>query len=849
MLTRLALRVRIATLIIMALVIAGGAFSLSRLQVELLPDVDFPLVTVSAFYPGADTQTMLRSVSEPLEKTPEGLEGLRTVRSISSPSFSLVLAEFEFGTDMKAVERTVTERVRTALLPPSAQPPRVARVNPDEFPVLELSALGQRDVTDLHRIISTQVLPLLQQIPGVFSAELPLGSESGTVVARTNGAPSLPITIVKHPDANTVEVVDRVMERLKEAAPSLPADVQFVTIANQAPDIQNSINTLTREVLLGGILAVLVIFAFLLSVRPTVVSGVAIPVSLLGGLIVVGLQGMSLNIVTLGGLAVAVGRVVDDSIVVMENIHRHRQRGEEALQAALDGTREVAGAITSSTLATIAVFAPLGFIGGIIGTFFLPFALTVTYALLASLLVALTVVPVLGSFLIQRRGEEPERQTTLQRLYTPVLRWALAHKPATIAIALVLFMGSLGLAGVIPISFLPSSTQNVLTAQVDFPPGTSGEAMTQEVEEVEQVMASKREQGVVTTYQVTMGTDGNPFRLGAGSGGVGLLAVLHEDADPEEAADALRQELSGPGRYVTVSQAEGGGPQANALELTLFAEDQDSLATAAGQVANAIQEVEGLINVRADAQSTSGSGSGEPSQIVRLNGRRAATVTGTITVQNTQRVNQEVNRLVNGLQLPPGVEIETGGVFRDINEVFVQMGIAMATGVGLVLLVMLLTLRSFVMPFIISSSLPLASIGALGALAITQRTLGLPALMGMLMLIGLVVTNAIVLIVFVEQLRAQGRTISQALIEGGRTRLRPILMTAFATIFALLPLAVLPGESSGIIGAELATVVIGGLVTSTFLTLVVIPVVYNLVRRERRQPISAAPAASPEAVH
>ena len=845
MLTRLALRARIATLVIMALIIAGGAFTLNRLQVELLPDVDFPLVTVSAFYPGADVATVLRDVSQPLEKAAEDLEGLRTLRSITSPNFSLVLAEFDFGTDMKAVERAVAGKVRAAALPPTVLPPRVARVNPDEFPVLELSALGQRDVADLHRILSTQVIPLLQQTPGVFSAELPLGSASGNVVSRTNGLPSLPITVIKHPDSNTVEVVDRVMERLREAQSTLPPDVQFVTIANQAPDIQNSISTLTREVLLGGILAVLVIFAFLLAVRPTIVSGIAIPVSLLGGLIIVGLQGMSLNIITLGGLAIAVGRVVDDSIVVMENIYRHRRRGEEALQAALAGTREVAGAITSSTLTTIAVFAPLGFMGGIIGSFFFPFALTVTYCLLASLLVALTIVPVLGSYLIQGRGDEPERETRLQRVYTPFLRWALAHKLATIAIALVLFLGSLGLIGVIPVSFLPSSTQGVLTARVNFPPGTTRVAVTQQVAEIERVLAAKREQGAVTTYQVSVGSDGNPFRLGAGTGGAGLLAVLHEDADPEQVAEALRRELAGPGREVTVAQAEGGGPQGNTVEIILFAEDTGALATAADQIVGAIKGVDGIINVRSEAVTPV---DGSATQITRVNGRRAVTVTGTITAENIQRVNQEVDRVVTQLQLPQGVEMETGGAFQDINEVFTQMGIAMATGVGLVLLVMLLTLRSFVTPFIIIFSLPLASIGALGALAITQRTLGLPALMGMLMLIGLVVTNAIVLIVFVEQLRAQGRTVSQALIEGGRTRLRPILMTAFTTIFALLPLAVLPGDSSGIIGAELATVVIGGLITSTFLTLVVIPVVYNLVRRDRR---AAPTAASPsgEAVH
>ncbi|MSQ13713.1 MAG: efflux RND transporter permease subunit [Dehalococcoidia bacterium] len=846
MFTRLALRARIATLVIMALIIAGGAFTLSRLQVELLPDVDFPLVTVSAFYPGADMATVLRDVSQPLEKTTHGLEGLRTVRSITSPNFSLILAEFDFGTDMKRVERVVAEKVRASALPPSVQPPRVARVNPDEFPVLELSAIGQRDVADLHRILSTQVIPLLQQTPGVFSAELPLGSESGMVVSRTNGLPSLPITIIKHPDSNTVEVVIRIMERLREAQSTLPPDVQFITIANQAPDIQNSISTLTREVFLGGILAVLVIFAFLLNVRPTIVSGIAIPVSLLGGLIVLGLQGMSLNIITLGGLAIAVGRVVDDSIVVMENIYRHRQRGEEALQAALAGTREVAGAITSSTLTTIAVFAPLGFMGGIIGSFFFPFALTVTYCLLASLLVALTIVPVLGSFLIQRRGDEPERETRLQRVYTPFLRWALAHKLATIAIALVLFVGSLGLLSVIPVSFLPSSTQGVLTAQVNFPPGTAREAMTQQVEEIERVLASKREQGTLMTYQVTVGSDGNPFRLGAGAGGAGLLAVLHEDANPEQVTEALRRELAGPGREVTVAQAEGGGPQGNTVQITLFAEDTGALASAADQIVGAIKGVGGLINVRSDAVTP---GDASATQIVRVNGRSAVTVTGAITAENTQRVNQEVNRILAQLPLPSGVEIETGGAFQDINEVFTQMGIAMATGVGLVLLVMLLTLRSFVTPFIIIFSLPLASIGALGALAITQRALGLPALMGILMLIGLVVTNAIVLIVFVEQLRAQGRTVSQALVEGGRTRLRPILMTAFTTVFALLPLAVLPGDKSGIIGAELATVVIGGLITSTFLTLVVIPVVYNLVRRDRGRPVPTSASADPASVH
>jgi multidrug efflux pump subunit AcrB len=841
MLTRLALRARVLTIIVTIAVIVAGVFSASRLQVELLPDVDFPLITVATVYPGADPQTVLANVTQPVEQAVQGLNGLATVRSTTSPNVSLVIAQFDFGTDMKAVERTVAGRLKALALPPGAQPPRLARLNLDEFPVLELSALGQTDINALHAVLSTQVLPAVRAVPGVYSAELPLGAEAGTSITRTNGAPSLSISVVKEPDANTVEVVEGVMAKLDEVKPSLPAGITFVTIANQAPDIQNSVNTLLRELLLGGILAVLVIFAFLLSVRPTLVSGVSIPVSLLAGLIIMGVQGMSLNIITLGGLAIAVGRVVDDSIVVMENIFRHLQRGEERMQAALNATREVAGAIISSTLTTIAVFVPLGFMGGIIGTFFRPFAVTVTYALLASLVVALAVVPVLSTYILSRTMRIKEKETLLQRVYTPIVRWALGHKKSTIAAAVVLFIGSLALVPLIPISFLPSSQLKVVSARVNYPRGTAPPSLQQGMADVETTLERFRKDGEVTTYQVTLG-QGNGFTSVfsvAGATTIDALVVLSEDATAEAVAESLRAELKVEGADVTVSLAQVSGPQANTMQLRVLGNDPQELTPAALSLVASLQQLPGLINVTSDAPEPGAPGD---SLISRVNGRRSVIISGTITEQNTQRVNMEVQRVIAAAKLPASITVESGGVFRDIGETFRQMGIAMAISVVLVFAVMVITMRSFASPFVIVFSLPLASIGALGALAITQRSLGLPALMGILMLIGLVVTNAIVLVVFVEQLRQQGRTMRDALIEAVRTRLRPILMTAFTTIFALMPLAVLPGESSGIIGAELATVVIGGLITSTFLTLVVIPVVYNLVRRERRQGALAEPA-------
>ncbi|MCH8940769.1 MAG: efflux RND transporter permease subunit, partial [Chloroflexi bacterium] len=266
-------------------------------------------------------------------------------------------------------------------------------------------------------------------------------------------------------------------------------------------------------------------------------------------------------------------------------------------------------------------------------------------------------------------------------------------------------------------------------------------------------------------------------------------------------------------------------------KVTLTGDDYSEVSATALRLTEALQEMDGLANVGSDAQDVTDG----ITTITRVNGRRAVTISGSITDVNTQGVNRAVTQKVEEVGLGPGVILEKGGVFADIAEAFAQLGMAMVFGIILVYVVMVVSMRSFLIPFVIVLSLPLASIGALGALFITQRTLGLPALIGMLMLIGLVVTNAIVLLAFVEQLRAKGMSVYDALIEGGRTRIRPILMTAFTTSFALLPLAVIVSDG-GIISAELATVVIGGLMTSTFLTLVVIPAIYSLVRRDRPVP-------------
>ena len=852
--TRLALRVRIITLILLLALIVGGIWSYTRLQVEYLPSVDFPLVTVVTFYPGAGPDTVLEDVTIPIEKILQEQEDVKLVQSTSSLNLSVVSAEFAFGTDTAAIEDIVQGQVDQLQLPPPVGTPNVGRLNFEQFPVLQVSARSNLPPEELQTVVERDILPRLREVPGVDSADIPANAGGQGVISRTNGQPSLTINVVKGADNNTVEVVNAALAELDDIKAGLPADIQFTEISNQGPEIQDSIDTLGREVALGAVLAILVILGFLLSVRPTFVTGISIPASLLAGIIVMNLQGMSLNVVTLGALAIAAGRVVDDSIVVMENIYRHIQDGEERLHAAFEGTKEVALPITIATMTTIAVFAPLGFIGGIVSEFFLPFALVITYALLASLLVALTAVPVLASLLIKRHATDTAEEVLSRRIiriYTPLITWALGHRLYTILGAILLFAGSMSLLANIPIGFLPGSVQNVLSIEIDTPPTTSPNVIAGYLDEAEAQLEELRLAGDVEAYTSQVG---GGFGFGGPGGGlttINMSARLAEDVDALAMSDRLQEAFSGPDRTVFIEQAQGGGPPAGGLEIRLISEDYLRLIEASDRLIGPVAELDGVINVRSDAIEVSGSNPLGAAfiPITRVDGRRTVTISGVITAQDTRAVSAEIDRIVDEVGLPPGVERETGGVFSDIQEVFTQMVIAMGIGAVLVYAVMFVAQRSFITPMIILIAVPLAFTGAVTALFLTGRALSLPGLMGLLMLIGLVVTNAVVLIAFVDQVRGRGARIRDALIQGGQARIRPILMTALTTSFVLLPLALEEGQSSGIIGAELATVIIGGLMTSTVLTLVVIPVVYRLLRREDRElpdtPLTGRPSVAP----
>ncbi|MET7373746.1 efflux RND transporter permease subunit [Micromonospora arida] len=740
-----------------------------------------------------------------------------------------------------------------------------------------------------------------------------------TAITRTNGKDSLGIAVTAAPDGNAVQISHDIRDRLDDLKDASGAELTVVF--DQAPFVEKSIESLTTEGLLGLVMAVIVILVFLLSVRSTVVTAVSIPLSVLVALIALWIGDYSLNLLTLGALTIAVGRVVDDSIVVLENIKRHLEYGEEKRHAIITGVREVAGAVTASTLTTVAVFAPIALVGGFVGQLFAPFAITVTVALLASLLVSLTVIPVLAYWFLKPRGgtaddeavrrgaEEKELRSPLQRAYLPVIGFATRKRSTrwiTVGLGLLVLFGTFGLAQKLETNFLDDSGQDTLNMSQELPAGSGLAATDAAAKQVETVLS--RTEGV-ETYQVTAGGGDNPFggggnniatwslaldgdtdakqmrevlreefdKLGSGMGEISFgggqeastsqLEVIVQASDPEvltRAAEEARAAMAGvpdvedvttslaaqvPRVDVTVdrvaagraglteaavgqlvSQAFRGAPLG---QVTLDGQQQNVVLRLGTQPPMSVEQLRALpvgpVKLGDIAEVTQGEG---PQQVSRIDGERSVSVTGAATGSNLGATSQELQKRLDGINVP-GATFTIGGVSADQADAFGDLGLAVLAAIAIVFLIMVATFRSLTQALILLISIPFAATGAIGLLLATGTPLGVPALIGVLMLVGIVVTNAIVLLDLINQYRAQGMGVQEAVVEGGRRRLRPILMTAVATIFALLPMAFgLTGEG-GFISQPLAVVVIGGLLSSTLLTLILVPTLYTMVEHTK----------------
>ncbi|WP_438488399.1 efflux RND transporter permease subunit [Streptomyces sp. S186] len=761
-------------------------------------------------------------------------------------------------------------------------------------------------------------------------------SATPTSLTRTDGRPSLAVTVTMNQDGSAVAISDAVKGKLDGIRKDLGRGAHVTIASDQGPQVSRSIESLTTEGLLGLVMAVVVILVFLLSLRSTLVTAVSIPLSVVLTLIVLWTGDLSLNMLTLGGLTIAIGRVVDDSIVVLENIKRHLGYGEERREAILKAVKEVSGAITSSTLTTVAVFLPIGVVGGMVGALFGSFSITVTVALLSSLLVSLTVVPVLSYWFLRapeipagtdpeelrRAAEEKETRSALQRLYVPVLRFATRRRALSVLIAVVILLGTFGMAPLLKTTFFDQGKQDTLSIKQELKPGTSLGAADAQAKRVEKVLAADKD---VQDYQVTVGSSGMMAAFGGGSGAnqASYQVKLKSSADSDKVTEHLRAELAklGPAAGDTSVSAGGGGFGNQNLSVVVKAGDADVLKRASEQVRTAVAGLDHVTDVRSDlaqsvprisvtpndraaaagysqatlgaavAQAVNGTPSGKavlddterdvvirsahpatteaqlkdlplptpsgmarlgdlatvrtvagPVQMTRIDGARSATITAKPTGDDTGAVSAKLQSEIRSLKLPAGATATVGGVSQDQTDAFGKLGLAMLAAIAIVFLLLVGTFRSIVQPLILLISIPFAATGALGLLVATGTPMGVPAMIGMLMLIGIVVTNAIVLIDLINQYRAKGYGVVEAVVEGGRHRLRPILMTALATIMALLPMALSVTGDGGFISQPLAVVVIGGLITSTLLTLLLVPTLYAIIelRKERRAAKKAA---------
>jgi multidrug efflux pump subunit AcrB len=763
----------------------------------------------------------------------------------------------------------------------------------------------------------------LETTPKVKLSDIATITTVGTQdqITRFNGKESYVLQITKAQDANTADVSNEAKAALAQYKTDANLDIHV--IQDLGAEIEKSVADLIREGLYGILFCILIIFLFLRNVRATIISILSIPISIFATIALLNQMDYTLNIMTLGGIAVSIGRIVDDSIVVIENIYRWRQeKGAElkGRELAYRATKEVIGAVSSSTIATVVVFLPLAFVSGIIGEFFRPFAIAVVSSIIASLFVAMMLIPVMGAKFFNK-VKPHHTEGKLIKLYEKWIRGALKRKKTVLSVALALFVASLCTIPFLGISFLPGGSTPTAAIDLTLPSKSSiaeTNALTIKVEDYVKGLTG------VKDYQVSIGGGGGgggPFQSSGSNTNKATIDIqFAADAKMDALIDKANIELkdivaaAAPNSTVNVKAGQQEGPPSgNGIDVSLYSSNPDDLSKAAAQVndlmkqnnklkditnnmqdvtpkwvlslnqtginanVSAFQVMQAVneqirpvdvgtytldnkessitmsyaqpISTKEELENISISTMGgvmklkeiadltEANAPITVNhdaGKAYAKISGTIKSDaSTSTVTNEVQKDIRSLALPEGVEVSFGGGLEMITSGFTSLGIAMASAIFLVFLVMSMTFGGLKTPLIILSSLLFVPVGSLGALLVTGQTLSMSAMIGMLMLVGIVVTNAVVLLDRVEKNWKSGMVMTESIVEGSKNRVRPILMTACATILALVPLA-LSNSTSGLISGGLAITVIGGLFTSTLLTLVVIPVIYQMTGKRRK---------------
>lgn len=1017
----------VATVMGALIVVIVGLFALTRLPIDLLPDVTLPTLTVRSDYGSASPEEMERLVTEYIEEAVSLVSGVTEISSESGEGSSSVRVRFAWGTDLDAATNEVRDRLDriSDQLPEDMARPRILKYDVSNSPIVHLGVSGDLEPVELTTLIENQILYRFERLPGVAAVDMwgayereirveldpgrvrALGLPLDTVVQALRGANvNLPagqldqgryevtvrtpgefasvqeiadtvvlstpnglirvrdvaevldthrdltrivriggnlgirLAVRKESEANTAEVARLVMAEVEKVNEAYP-QVKVVPVLDQGRYIERSLRNVGSSILYGGGLAVVVLLVFLRNVRSTLVIAVSIPLSVIATFALIYLGGFTLNLMTLGGLALGIGMMVDNSIVVLENIYRRRQEeNEDARTAAVMGAHEVQTAIIASTITTLVIFLPLAFAQGVSGALFQQLAMVVAFSLVVSLFVALTLVPMLSSRLLGRTAAPGHRRPTflervgdrvfgaIDRFYLAVLRDALRARALTVVLVFGLLGVSLLLVPRLGTEFLPPSDEGEVRVNGEMEVGTRLDLVDRQTRLMESLVLPHVPE--LAAAVVSAGASGwNPGDASEGEIQMSLVPLSQRSRSNVEIADDLRRRLASkvPGMVIRTRAPQGqrmlerlvGGSEGLTLEVRGY--ELDTLDALAAEAAAVMKDIEGVTDLQVSQEA------GVPQELVRidrdkaaslgvsvqriastletaLGGRRAGdfreggdehrilvrlqgarrlpleeildltvrsdagrdvalrnlvsiepergplvigrkdqqrfvTVQANVSGRDLGSVAADVLDRLTTIPRPMGYDFVLSGAYKEQQAAFRELQVMFILAIGLVYMVLATQYESLRDPLVVMFSVPTAAVGVIVVLFLTNTTLNIQSYIGCIMLGGIVVNNAILLVDQAGRLRrSAGMTPRDALMEAGRRRLRPILMTSLTTILGLLPLALGLGEGADA-QAPLARAVVGGLAFSTLVTLVLVPAVYSLVHPDRRR--EAAP--------
>ncbi len=849
-------------------VTVAGVLAFSSLKYALFPDITFPVVVVNATAPLTTALDTEGKLTQPLEERLRSLEGLENIRSSTYPSQTAVALSFAVGTNLETSTKNVETALKQLTLPQGATS-KIIPLNLNESAAISYAIESPtRNLKDLTKLAQDEIVSAIAKLPGVLKVSLlgaatanpPLNPanasaaipQAGATLVRFNGQDALAFQVIKRGSANTLEVVSRVEKEVQRLRSTLK-DVKLTLAATQAEYIRQATQSTIDALLEAVLLSIVVIFPFLWNWRATLISALAIPTSLLATFIVMAIFGFNLETITLLALALVIGSIVDDAIVDVENIMRHIEDGETPRQAALLATNEIGLTVTAATLTAVAVFLPIGLMGGVIGQFFKPFGITVSAAMLASMLVARTLSPVLAIYWLKPKSSlSPRREAKIWVAFTQsygnLLSWSLNHRKIVIGLAVLSFIAGIVLIPLIPKGFIPKLDRGefniAYTAPLPSIPSGAGEQRSRGAEaqgrnpnpqfpipnplndslqvakKLEEVV---RKSPAVETVFTTVGSrEGEPNK-----GTLYLKLKKDRKITTAELQDQLRSSLptlSGVTTSVEDIQFVDSGGQ-KPLQIALQGNDLQALSKAVKAVKERIQRLPGFADVTVTGETNP---QGTVFQIERLNNQRVAYISANLG--KNLSLGDATDKLVAEAKavLPSNVSLNLGGDSASQGEVFSSFGSTLALSALCIVVVLILLFKSWVDPLVIGVSLPLALVGAMLALLITKSDFGMISLIGFVFLLGLANKNAILLVDYINQLRSAGLDRTEAILNTGLVRLRPIMMTTASTILGMLPIALGFGAGSEL-RSPMAVAIAGGLVTSTILSLIVVPVVYTIL--------------------